>query len=148
MESRFDGEDRYHKVGFTCGAFDLLHAGHIVMLKETKRWCDYLIVGLQTDPTIDRKHKNRPIQSVYERFVQLKAVKYIDEIIPYDTENSLVDLLQSQDIDIRFVGDDYREKEFTGHDLPIELRYTNRRHSFSSSSLRERIYYFGERGKE
>jgi glycerol-3-phosphate cytidylyltransferase len=118
------------------------------MLKETKRWCDYLIVGLQTDPTIDRKHKNRPIQSVYERFVQLKAVKYIDEIIPYDTENSLVDLLQSQDIDIRFVGDDYREKEFTGHDLPIELRYTNRRHSFSSSSLRERIYYFGERGKE
>ena len=81
-------------IGFTCGAFDLLHAGHIVMLEEAKSNCDYLVVGLQTDPTIDREEKNKPIQSVYERYVQLNAVKYVDEIIPYETEQSLVDLLQ------------------------------------------------------
>ena len=124
-------------IGFTCGAFDLLHAGHIVMLEEAKSNCDYLIVGLQTDPTIDRNEKNKPIQSVYERYVQLNAVKYVDEIIPYDTEQSLLDLLQSQDIDIRFVGEEYRNSKLTGRDL-IELHYTSRRHSFSSSSLRER----------
>lgn len=125
-------------IGFTCGAFDLLHAGHIVMLEESKSNCDYLIVGLQTDPTIDRNEKNKPIQSVYERYVQLNAVKYVDEIIPYDTEQSLLDLLQSQSIDIRFVGEEYRESKLTGRDL-IELHYTSRRHSFSSSSLRERV---------
>ena len=99
-------------IGFTCGAFDLLHAGHIVMLEESKSYCDHLIVGLQTDPTIDRPEKNKPIQSVYERFVQLNAVKYIDRTIPYDTEESLIDLLKSQHINIRFVGEDYRDKEF------------------------------------
>ena len=125
-------------IGFTCGAFDLLHAGHIVMLQEAKSNCDYLIVGLQTDPTIDRNEKNKPIQSVYERYVQLNAVEYVDEIIPYDTEQSLLDLLQSQNIDIRFVGEEYRESKLTGRDL-IELHYTSRRHSFSSSSLRERV---------
>ncbi len=125
-------------IGFTCGAFDLLHAGHIVMLEEAKSNCDYLIVGLQTDPTIDRNEKNKPIQSVYERYVQLNAVKYVDEIIPYDTEQSLLDLLQSQKIDIRFVGEEYRESKLTGRDL-IELHYTSRKHSFSSSSLRERV---------
>ena len=125
-------------IGFTCGAFDLLHAGHIVMLEEAKSNCDYLIVGVQTDPTIDRNEKNKPIQSVYERYVQLNAVKYVDEIIPYDTEQSLLDLLQSQKIDIRFVGEEYRESKLTGRDL-IELHYTSRKHSFSSSSLRERV---------
>jgi len=125
-------------IGFTCGAFDLLHAGHIVMLEEAKSNCDYLVVGLQTDPTIDREEKNKPIQSVYERYVQLNAVKYVDEIIPYDTEQSLLDLLQSQNIDVRFVGEEYRESKLTGRDL-IELHYTSRRHSFSSSSLRGRI---------
>ena len=125
-------------IGFTCGAFDLLHAGHIVMLEEAKSNCDYLIVGLQTDPSIDRKEKNKPIQSVYERYVQLNAVEYVDEIIPYDTEQSLLDLLQSQNIDIRFVGEEYRKSKLTGRDL-IELHYTSRRHSFSSSSLRERV---------
>jgi len=125
-------------IGFTCGAFDLLHAGHIVMLEEARSNCDYLIVGLQTDPTIDRNEKNKPIQSVYERYVQLNAVEYVDEIIPYDTEQSLLDLLQSQNIDIRFVGEEYRESKLTGRDL-IELHYTSRRHSFSSSSLRGRI---------
>jgi len=125
-------------IGFTCGAFDLLHAGHIVMLQEAKSNCDYLIVGLQTDPTIDRNEKNKPIQSVYERFVQLNAVKYVDEIIPYDTEQSLLDLLQSQNIDIRFVGEEYRDSKLTGRDL-IKLHYTSRRHSFSSTNLRKVI---------
>ena len=127
-------------IGFTCGSFDLLHAGHIVMLEEAKSKCDKLIVGLQTDPSIDRPEKNKPIQSVYERFIQLSAVKYIDQIIPYDTEESLMDLLQSHHIDIRFIGEDYREKKFTGSELPIDIEYTRRKHSFSSSNLRERIF--------
>ena len=126
-------------IGFTCGSFDLLHAGHIVMLEEAKSKCDKLIVGLQTDPTIDRPEKNKPIQSVYERFIQLSAVKYIDQIIPYDTQESLMDLLQSHHIDIRFIGEDYREKKFTVSELPIDIEYTSRKHSFSSSSLRERV---------
>ena len=126
-------------IGFTCGAFDLLHAGHIVMLKEAKSRCDFLIIGLQTDPTIDRPEKNKPIQSVYERFIQLNAVKYIDRIIPYDTEESLIDLLKSQHIDVRFLGEDYSDKKYTGCDLPIEVQYTSRQHSFSSSALKERI---------
>jgi|TARA_Y100000289_G_scaffold40116_1_gene39638 glycerol-3-phosphate cytidylyltransferase len=125
--------------GFTCGCFDLLHAGHIVMLKETKQHCDYLIVGLQTDPSIDRQEKNQPVQSVYERFVQLNAVEYVDEIIPYDTEQSLIDLLESTPIDIRFVGEDYKDKSFTGDYLPIDTIYTNRKHSFSTSSLRRKV---------
>mgnify|MGYP001324718018 FL=1 len=126
-------------IGFTCGAFDLLHAGHVVMLKEARKNCDRLVVGLQTDPSIDRQEKNQPVQSVYERYVQLSGVKYVDEIIPYDTEQSLIDLLQSQEIDVRFIGEDYRERSFTGDDLPIEVFYTSRRHSFSSSSLRKRV---------
>jgi|TARA_B110000116_G_C16338211_1_gene359893 glycerol-3-phosphate cytidylyltransferase len=109
------------------------------MLEEAKSNCDYLIVGLQTDPSIDRENKNKPVQTVYERYVQLNAVKYVDEIIPYDTEQSLLDLLQSQKIDIRFIGEDYRDMEFTGMDLPIEVFYTSRQHSFSSSSLRKLI---------
>ena len=125
-------------IGFTCGAFDLLHAGHVVMLEEAKSYCDHLIVGLQTDPTIDREEKNKPIQSVYERYVQLNAVRYVDEIIPYDTEQSLIDLLQSQQIDVRFIGEEYRNIFLTGRDL-VELHYTSRLHSFSSSSLRERV---------
>ena len=126
-------------IGFTCGAFDLLHAGHVVMLKEARKNCDWLVVGLQTDPSIDRQDKNKPIQSVYERYVQLSGVKFVDEIIPYDTEESLIDLLKSQHIDIRFVGEDYRDRDFTGSDLPIEVQYTSRQHSFSSSGLRKRI---------
>ena len=134
-------EYRYYKMktkGFTCGCFDLLHAGHIVMLKEAKENCEYLIVGLQTDPSIDRQEKNKPVQSVYERFVQLQAVKYVDEIIPYDTEQSLIDLLESTEIHLRFVGEDYTERDFTGKGLH-EIYYTNRQHSFSSSGLRQRV---------
>jgi len=125
-------------VGFTCGAFDLLHAGHIVMLEEAKNKCDYLIVGLQTDPSIDRQNKNQPVQSVYERYIQLRAVKYIDEIIPYDTEQSLLDLLEATEIHLRFVGEDYTNRHFTGKGLH-EIYYTSRQHSFSSSTLRNKI---------
>ena len=126
------------KIGFTCGAFDLLHAGHVVMIKESKSNCDYIIVGLQTNPNLDRKNKNIPIQSIYERFVQLSAIKYVDEILVYDTEASLLDLLESTPIDVRFVGDDYKGKNFTGKGIGKTF-YTNRKHSFSTTSLRERI---------
>jgi len=124
-------------IGFTCGAFDLLHAGHVVMFKEAKENCDYLIVGLQTDPSIDRQEKNQPIQSIYERYIQLQAVKYIDEVIPYDTEKSLIDLLNSTHIDIRFIGEDYTDKHFTGKGMH-EVFYTSRKHSFSTTELRSR----------
>jgi glycerol-3-phosphate cytidylyltransferase len=126
------------RVGFTCGAFDLLHAGHIVMLKEAKSECDHLIVGLQTDPSIDRQDKNQPIQSVFERYVQLSAVKYVNEIIPYDTEQSLLDLLEATPIHIRFVGEDWSEKHFTGKGLH-EVYYTSRAHSFSTTKLRKQV---------
>ena len=126
-------------IGFTCGAFDLLHAGHIVMLKEAKDNCDYLIVGLQTDPSIDRSDKNKPVQSIYERFIQLNAIQYVDEVIPYDTERSLKDLLESTPIDIRFLGEDYKDNTFTCDDLSVKIYYTNRKHSFSSSRLRKKL---------
>ena len=127
------------KIGFTCGAFDLLHAGHVVMLQEAKRHCDFLVVGLQTDPSIDRQEKNRPVQSVYERWVQLSAINVVDKVIPYDTEQSLIDLLESQSIDVRFVGEDYKDKSFTGDSLPIRVVYTNRKHSFSTTNLRKKV---------
>jgi glycerol-3-phosphate cytidylyltransferase len=128
------------KRGFTCGCFDLLHAGHVVMLKEARESCDHLIVGLQTDPSIDRQEKNTPIQSVYERYIQLSSIEYVDTVIPYDTEQSLIDLLESQNIDVRFVGEDYKDKSFTGDNLPIKVQYTNRKHSFSTTNLRKKVY--------
>lgn len=127
------------KIGFTCGAFDLLHAGHVVMLKEARANCDQLIVGLQTDPSIDRQCKNQPVQNVYERYIQLSSLQYVDDVIPYDTEQSLMDLLESTPIDIRFVGEDYKDKSFTGDNLPIEVYYTNRKHSFSTTNLRRQV---------
>ena len=128
------------KRGFTCGCFDLLHAGHVVMLKEARENCDHLIVGLQTDPSIDRQEKNTPIQSVYERYIQLSSIEYVDTVIPYDTEQSLIDLLESQNIDVRFVGEDYKDKSFTGDYLPIKVQDTNRKHSFSTTNLRKKVY--------
>jgi len=129
------------KIGFTCSAFDLFHAGHITMLRDAKENCDFLIVGLQTDPTIDRPQKNRPVQTVYERWVQLAACQYVDRIIPYATEKELMDILQSQDINIRFVGEEYQSKEFTGKHIDgIEIHYNRRRHSFSSTELRQRVF--------
>lgn len=128
------------KVGFTCSCFDLFHAGHIMMLKESKSICDYLIVGLQTDPTIDRPEKNSPIQSIFERYVQLEACKYVDEIVVYATEKDLLDILHSYPIGIRIVGDEYKDKDFTGKNLShIEIYYNSRKHSFSTTELRGRV---------
>jgi glycerol-3-phosphate cytidylyltransferase len=128
------------KVGFVASCFDLLHAGHICMLREAKDNCDYLICALQTDPTTDRPdEKNPPVQSVYERYEQLQAVRYVNEIIPYETEESLVDLLLARNPDIRFLGQEYEWKEYTGRELDIEIHYTNREHSFSTTSLRKRV---------
>ncbi len=132
------------KIGFTCSTFDLFHAGHLLMLEEAKKQCDYLIVGLQTDPTIDRPtEKNKPVQSVFERFVQLKACKYIDEVIPYSTEKELVDILLSYPINVRILGDEYSEKEFTGKyeciAKGIEFYFNRREHSFSTTELRNRV---------
>lgn len=103
------------RIGFVCSAFDLFHAGHVLMLEEAKQQCDHLIVGLQTDPTLDRPHKNKPVQSVFERFVQLRACKYVDEIVVYSTEADLLNLLQSFPIDVRILGEEYEGKDFTGH---------------------------------
>ena len=127
------------KVGFTCGAFDLLHAGHIVMLEEAKDNCDFLMVGLQTDPTLDRSDKNKPVQSIYERYIQLYGLKYVDEVIPYDRETCLMDILTTKSIDVRFIGEEYKDKMFTGQHLPIEIYYTSRQHTFSSTDLRKRV---------
>jgi|TARA_B110000305_G_C19343022_1_gene590154 glycerol-3-phosphate cytidylyltransferase len=131
------------KVGFTCSAFDLLHAGHVQMLREAKDQCDYLIVGLQVDPSLDRPGKNAPIQTIIERYSQLRAVSYVDEIIPYGTEQDLEDILELYTIHVRILGDEYRDKEFTGRDIcrkrDIELFFNNRDHRFSSSDLRDRV---------
>lgn len=127
------------KVGFTCSCFDMFHAGHIMMLRDAKSQCDHLIVGLQTDPTIDRPEKNKPIQSIFERYVQLKACYYVDEIVPYATEKDLIDILQSYSIDVRILGEEYRDKKFTGYDIPMEFYFNKRRHSFSTTELRGRV---------
>ena len=137
-------KDKGLKIGITFSTFDLFHAGHILMLEEAKKQCDYLIVGLQTDPTIDRPtEKNKPVQSVFERFVQLKSCKYIDEVIPYSTEKELVDILLSYPITVRILGDEYQEKEFTGKyeciAKGIEFYFNRRQHSFSTTELRNRV---------
>ena len=131
------------KIGITCSTFDFLHAGHIVMLEEAKRHCDYLIAALQVDPTIDREFKNYPIQTIVERQIQLAAVKYVDEIVMYSTESELEDLFLTLPLNVRILGTEYRDKEFTAKqiclDRNIELFYNVRDHSFSSTSLRNRI---------
>ena len=127
------------RIGFTCSCFDLFHAGHVMMLKEAKSQCDYLIVGLQSDPTIDRAEKNKPIQTLFERYVQLEACKYVDEIIPYATEKELKDILTSYPIDVRIIGEEYRDKQFTGHNLPMQVYFNSRQHSFSTTELRQRV---------
>ena len=127
-------------IGFTCSCFDLLHAGHLIMLKDAKSKCDKLIVGLQTDPTIDRKDKNKPIQSLEERKIQLEAVKYIDEIIVYETENDLRKLIFDLDPDIRILGSDWKGKPFTGYNLNIPIYFHERKHDYSTTNLRNKIY--------
>lgn len=125
--------------GITASCFDLLHAGHILMLKEAKSACDYLIVALQVDPTIDRPSKNKPIQSFFERWVQVSAVKYVDEIIPYSTESELLTILQNYNIDVRILGEEYETKPFTGNNLDMEYYFNKRTHEYSSTELKKRI---------
>lgn len=138
-------EGKELRVGFTCSAFDLCHAGHISMLEEAKNQCDWLIVGLQNDPTIDRPMKNRPVQSIVERFIQLSAVKYVDQVIPYNTEKDLEDLLLMLPIDVRILGDEYKDKNFTGKDIcirsGIDIYFNGRQHSFSTTDLRRRVAF-------
>ncbi len=127
------------KIGFTCSTFDLFHAGHIIMLEEAKKQCDHLIVGLQTDPTIDRPGKNKPVQTVFERYIQLKACKFVDEVVVYATEKELKDILLSYPIDVRILGQEYEGKEFTGSELDIPCYFNKRKHSFSTTELRQRV---------
>ena len=131
------------KIGITCSSFDLLHAGHIKMLEEAKQHCDFLICALQTDPTIDRPEKNLPIQSIIERWVQLDACKHVDQIVPYATEKDLEDIFLSFDLDVRIIGEEYREKYFTAKDIcetkGIEIIYNSRLHGWSSTNLRKRL---------
>ena len=137
-------KDQGLKIGITFSTFDLLHAGHVAMLAEAKNHCDYLIAGLQTDPTIDRlDSKNPPVQSIVERQIQLACNRFVDEIVVYQTEKDLEDILLSMPIDVRILGVEYKDKDFTGRDIcdkrSIELVFNSRDHSFSSSSLRKRV---------
>ena len=130
-------------IGITCSSFDLFHAGHVKMLEEAKEHCDFLIVALQTDPTIDRPEKNKPKQSIVERYIQVEACKYVDQIVPYTTEKDLEDIFLSFRLDVRIIGEEYKDKHFTAKDIckdrGIEIIYNNRAHDWSSSELRNRI---------
>ena len=128
------------KIGFTCSCFDILHCGHCIMLEDAKNQCDILIIGLQTDPTIDRKDKNKPVQSYEERNIMINSIKYVDEVIEYSTEAELYELLKILNPDVRILGSDWKGKQFTGYDLDINIHWHERNHSWSTSSLRNRIY--------
>ena len=127
-------------IGVTAGSFDVTHAGHILMFKECKKYCSHLIVCLQSDPTIDRPEKNKPIQTIDERLIILNSIKYIDEVIVYNTEKELYELLKKINPGVRIIGADWKDKDFTGNDLPIKTIFNSRNHKFSSSELRERIW--------
>lgn len=130
-------------IGIVASTFDLLHAGHVMMLREAKSQCDHLICALQVDPTVDRKEKNAPIQTIVERYVQLAAVRYVDEIVVYHTEKDLEDILELYPIDVRILGEEYRDKDFTGREIckrrGIRIHFNKRDHRFSSSGLRKRV---------
>lgn len=131
------------KIGFTCSTFDLFHAGHVTMLAEAKVHCDFLLVGLQTDPTISRPTKNKPVQSLVERYIQLEGCTYVDAIVPYTTEADLEEILKIYPINIRFLGEEYKNNAFTGkqicEDRGIEIYFNKRDHSFSTTELRKRV---------
>ena len=137
-----DKENRI--IGITCSTFDLLHAGHIIMLEECKKYCDYLICALQVDPTIDRPEKNKPVQSLVERYIQLESVVHVDKIIPYNTEDELEMIFSSLDLDVRIIGEEYKNQNFTGREVcqkrGIRIVYNKRDHDFSTTNLRIRIY--------
>ena len=131
-------------IGITCSTFDLFHAGHVIMLEEAKRQCDHLIAAIQVDPTIDRISKNKPVQSIIERQIQVAACKHVDEIIVYSTEKELEDIFMSLPIDVRILGEEYKDTEYTGKEIcmkrGIELYFNKRDHFFSSSDLRQRVF--------
>lgn len=129
------------KIGFTASSFDLLHPGHIAMLAEAKSQCDFLVVGLLTDPTISRPNtKNKPVQTTFERYIQIQAVEYVDWLIPFDSEDDLIQMIKMIKPHIRFVGEEYKGTQHTGHDIPDVFIYYNRRnHDYSTTSLRERL---------
>lgn len=134
------------RVGIVASCFDLFHAGHVLMLYEAKQHCDRLVVALQSDPSIDRPEKNKPIQGLFERFVQVESCEYVDQVVPYDTEADLYNMLAGYDWDVRFLGADYVGRtDFTGYDLHIPIHYCSRKHSYSSSNLRERILKAGKK---
>ena len=132
------------KIGFVASAFDLLHAGHIKMLEDAKEQCDYLIAALQTDPTIDKSYrtetKNKPIQTITERQIMIESIRYVDEVIIYETENDLYNLLWDINPDVRILGSDWEKKSFTGIDLPIQIYFHERNHPWSTSDLRKRVH--------
>lgn len=131
------------RIGFTCSTFDLLHAGHVLMLEEAKTQCDYLIVGLQTDPSIDRPSKSKPVQTLIEREIQLRAVRWVDEIRIYQTESELLELLEVLQPNVRIIGEDYLDKDFTGRDWcnenNVQIYFNSRKHNFSTTDLRKRV---------
>lgn len=139
-------------IGYTCSAFDMLHSGHYLMLEDCKAHCDILVVGLQKDPTLDEdyriktggQNKNAPIQFYDERLIQIKGCRYIDYIINYSSESELYEILKELNPDVRFIGEDWRGKEYTGHDLDIRIHFNPRNHNYSTSSLRERVYHAEE----
>lgn len=134
------------RVGIVASCFDLFHAGHVLMLYEAKQHCDRLVVALQSDPTLDRPEKNKPVQGLFERFVQVESCEYVDQVVPYDTEADLYNMLVGYDWDVRFLGEDYVGRtDFTGADLDIPIHYCPRKHSYSSSGLRERILKAGKK---
>jgi len=134
--------------GFTCGAFDLMHYGHVLMLEEARSVCDFLIVGVQSDPSIDRPQKNKPILSYRERIGLVKSVKFVDEVILYDTEFDLINILNSRRPDVRILGADHKGKEFTGFDMDIEFYFNSRDHGYSTSDLRNRVYEAEKKKRE
>ena len=127
-------------VGITFGSFDLCHYGHVLMFEECKQYCDYLIVGVQSDPSIDRPEKNSPIQSHKERLGIVSSIKFVDEVKPYDTESDLIKMLKEVNPDVRILGADHQGTGFTGHELPIKCIFNSRDHGYSTSELRKRIF--------
>lgn len=136
MKADYEGK----KIGFTCSCFDLLHTGHLIMLEDAKKQCDVLIVGLQTDPTIDRPKKNKPVQSYFERKIMLESIKYVDEIIEYATEADLYKILTFLKPDVRIIGSDWKGKRYTGWELDIPMYWHERTHNYSTSAFREKIF--------
>ena len=140
------------KKGFTCGSFDIIHWGQIEMFEECKKICDYLIVGLQTDSTLDRSEKRKPIHPVEKRKKVLEAIRYIDEVIIYKTDKDLYNLLEKligeKRIDIRIIGADWKDKEYVGKNLPIKVYFNKRNHNWSTTALREKIYLEEKRRRE